>query len=419
MHQRIGVLVIMSAAWGAAGCNDGTRQLALPPSDMPVTVRLDPVASGLALPVSIVAAPDGSERLFVVDRIGLVHVRAADGQIQPHPFLDLRAKIGDTSDGRGLYDVAFHPQFGVNGRVFIAYTAPLDPAASTPVLTTHLAELRVSLKDSSLAVPQTERTLLTIDQPRLDTESGTLAFGPEGDLYFSAAGANNDGSDTNTLRGKVLRLDVDHGDPYAIPADNPYAKGGGRPEIFASGLHAPGPLTFDLAGTRELFAVDGRKQVGLLGHTGLSTPTVYELGPRSTGVDIVGGTLYRGAAIPEMRGRFLFSVAATATESSTSRLCLASRHDGLPWSITEVRVSNSTTGLPMQLIRGFGQDVHGELYLLATKQGEPAGVNGLVLAVRAVSSAPAASDDPTSTSDLGNAPHDAGTAQGGLDASIR
>jgi hypothetical protein len=425
MHQRIGVLVLLSAACGAGGCEAESREWTVPAQDTPVTVRLEPVATGLAQPTALVAPPDATKRLFVVDRVGVVRVLSPDGQLSQRPFLDLSAKIGTTTDGRGLHGLAFHPRFATNGRFFVSYTAPQNPAVPNVALSTHLSEFRVSLKDPNLSVPQTERTLIAVDQPRLDPSSGTIAFGPEGDLYFAVAGANGDGANPRDLRGKVLRVDVDHGDAYAIPADNPYAKEGGRPEIYSTGLRAPGAFTFDLAGTRELFAVDGQRDLGLLSRGGLGTPEVYQLGPRSSGVAIVGGALYRGALVPEMRGRFLFSVAATATESSTSRLCLASRHEGSPWTIVEVRIANSPNGLPQQLIRGFGQDLHGELFLVATAQGGPVGASGMVLSVQPLHGVPTIDASvardagaPASPKDLA-APRAATPPTAGLDATIQ
>ncbi|NUQ20663.1 MAG: hypothetical protein HOQ09_06850, partial [Gemmatimonadaceae bacterium] len=223
----------------------------------PGTIELTKIAEGFTQPVGLVHANDRSGRLFVIDQIGLIRVIDRDGTLRPEPFLDLRRKIVPLNpryDERGLLGLAFHPRYKQNGQFYVYYSAPLRPGAPAGYnVTSTIAEFRVS-SDPNRADAMSERILLQVDKPQSNHNGGTLAFGPEdGNLYISigdgggandvglghvedwyAANPGGNGQDvSHNLLGNILRIDVDHrsgGMEYAVPRDNPFARGGGLPE---------------------------------------------------------------------------------------------------------------------------------------------------------------------------------------------
>ncbi len=182
------------------------------------------IASGLEKPTDITSAGDGSGRLFVLEQVGRVRI-LQNGQLLPGPFLDISTLVGSDASERGLLGLAFHPQYAQNGFFFVNYT---DKDGNT-----HLARFQVSAQDPNLADSASRLEVLFVQQPYANHNGGSLAFGPDGFLYagLGDGGSGGDplgaGQSLNTLLGKILRLDVDSASPYAIPADNPFAAGGG------------------------------------------------------------------------------------------------------------------------------------------------------------------------------------------------
>ena len=243
---------------------------AIAPSPSPVAtanadadVTIEVVASGLSTPVGLVAPPDDSGRLFVVEQTGRIWI-LRDGAIDREPFLDLRDRLvalDPAYDERGLLGLAFDPQFASNGRFFVYYGAPLrEGAAAGQDHTDTLSEFHVRADDRDRADPGSERHVLRFEQPQPNHSGGALGFGPDGYLYLGTGdgGGTGDASpghapqgnaqDRSRLNGKVLRLDVSGAGsadkPYAIPRDNPFARGGGgRPEIYAYGFRNPWRLS--------------------------------------------------------------------------------------------------------------------------------------------------------------------------------
>lgn len=265
------------------------------PAGPPPAIGLRLLAEGFVSPIALVPLADGSGRLLVADQIGTVHVVGPDGQIQEQLFLDLRPKLAPLNlafDERGLVGLTLHPRFRENRKLYVYYSAPLREGGPAEWdHTDRVSEFKVLEHDRARVDPASERLLLAIDKPYFNHNSGRLVFGPDGYLYIGIGDGGNahdigrgrppqgNGQDLSTLMGKVLRIDVDRGDPYAIPADNPFAEGkaldlnyyayrGGkaeylqakgvkpRPEIFAYGLRNPWGLSFDRGGARELFAAD-------------------------------------------------------------------------------------------------------------------------------------------------------------------
>lgn len=204
---------------------------------------------GLSAPIDIQNA--GDDRLFVVEQSGLIRI-LREGELSPEPFLDIRDRVDASASERGLLGLAFHPDYQDNGLLFVNYTGEEG--------TTFIARFVVG-EDPDRADPSSETVLLEVAQPYRNHNGGGLAFGPEGYLYIglgdggSAGDPHGNGQRLDTLLGKLLRLDVDSAAPYAIPSDNPFASGGGRPEIWAYGLRNPWRFSFDTA-TGELFIGD-------------------------------------------------------------------------------------------------------------------------------------------------------------------
>ena len=288
------------------------------------------VVSGLQSPLDLQSVPGDAERLYVVEQGGRIRV-VRGGQLQASPFLDIAGRLSSGGE-RGLLGLAFHPQFATNRRFFINYTNPSGD--------TQIAEFRATSADA--ADPASERVLLVVGQPFANHNGGGLAFDGSGRLLIalgdggSAGDPQNNGQRLDTLLGKLLRIDVDAGTPYAVPADNPFrASAGARPEIWAYGLRNPFRIAIDRP-TGDLYVGDvgqsrveeidvdpGSRRGGLdygwrvtegsqcydpangCNTAGL-TPPVYEY-THSEGCSVTGGVVYRGCRVPALAGTYFFA----------------------------------------------------------------------------------------------------------------
>ena len=302
---------------------------------------MDPFADGLAAPIGITNAGDGSGRLYVNERGGVVRVVEPDGSVRPEPFAELSGLVAAGGE-RGLLGLAFHPGYSRNGRLFVYYTAAQDGANT-------LAELRATASRERVA-PETLRILFAIPDQRGNHNGGQLAFGRDGFLYVGlgdgGGGGDPDGNgqDPHALLGKLVRLDVDAqpaaGSAYAIPSDNPYAAGGaqagaGAPEVWAIGLRNPWRFSFDPS-WGDLYIADvgqgsweevnrqpgdspGGENYGWNVMEGRSCfidascdqrPFVKPIAQYATGdggtCAVVGGHVYRGTAQPALDGVYVF-----------------------------------------------------------------------------------------------------------------
>jgi glucose/arabinose dehydrogenase len=340
-------------------------------------ISLVPLASGLASALSVAHAGDGSGRLFIVLQTGQILIYNG-GRVLARPFLDISNLVSCCGE-RGLLGLAFHPAYASNGSFYVNYT---DRRGNTVV-----ARYSVSRLSPNLANPLSATTLLTVDQPYANHNGGQLQFGPDGYLYIglgdggSAGDPQNNAQNLGTLLGKILRVDVDGGSPYAIPPDNPFVGvEGARPEIWAYGLRNPWRFSFDRL-TGDIFIGDvgqdeweeinfqpassaGGENYGwrlMEGGDCYDPPTgcnpeglvlpILEY-DHSQGCAVIGGFRYRGAQVPTLSGQYLY----------------ADYCSGLMWGAAQDDAGTWSTGVLLDApfsVSSFGEGPDGELYVLS------------------------------------------------------
>jgi glucose/arabinose dehydrogenase len=334
-------------------------------------VALEPVVTrGLSQPLFVTHAGDGSGRLFIVEQPGRIRI-VSRGALAPAPFLDISARVLSGGE-RGLLGLAFHPDYTRNGRYFVNYTRRPDGA-------TVIAEYGAPAT-ANISAPG-ERVLLVIEQPYANHNGGMIAFGPDRFLYIGMGDGGASGDPQNRaqnpqeLLGKLLRIDVDRGEPYANPPDNPFAGGGGRREIFALGLRNPWRFSFDRE-TGQLYAADvgqnAWEEVDIVRRggnygwrimegahcfrpsrcdtAGLELP-IAEYANANGRCSITGGYVYRGHRIEALRGIYLYS-------------------DYCSGEIWGLRGRESRVLLDSKLaVSSFGEDEAGEVYVVDHKGG--------------------------------------------------
>jgi glucose/arabinose dehydrogenase len=341
---------------------------------------LSAFVTGLAAPVGMEIPNDGSGRLFVLEQGGRIRIIQNNALIGV-PFLDITSKV-ESGGEKGLLGLAFHPSFSSNRRFFVYYTRRLGTQ-----LQSVFSEYVASTSNPNQADAASERILLVVNQPFDNHNGGQLAFGPDGFLYIGLGDGGNEGDpqrngqNLQTLLGKILRIDVDGGfapgEQYAIPADNPFTPPNGLPEIWAYGLRNPWRFSFDSV-TGMLFAgdvgqdsfeeVDIITKAGNFGWNKMEASHCFPLGSScstaglvspimefahntSGGQSIIGGFVYRGAAISGLAGAYVFG------DLSSGHVWAGVQDSTGNWSKTLV-LDHSLT------VSSFGQDAAGELYLL-------------------------------------------------------
>ncbi|MEZ5176653.1 MAG: PQQ-dependent sugar dehydrogenase [Acidimicrobiia bacterium] len=343
-------------------------------------LALEPYASGFTAPM-LATAPAGDDRLFVAERSGVIKV-VENGTVKAMPFLTV-AGVSMCGEG-GLLGLAFHPSFDTNGRFFVHYTAPLGSSLQSRIVEYHANPA------SDAADTSPVRTILTVDQPRCNHDAGSIAFGTDGNLYipFGDGGKQGDpdgnAQNPHTLLGSVVRIDVDGGVPYAIPAGNPYNGTNGAREVWANGLRNPYRSSIDPA-TGDLYIGDvgynsweeisvGKASVAGINYgwnivegpecfnppsgcskAGLTAPVVWYPNHSSGPVSVVAGPVYRGSAIPNLSGTFFYADFFDGWVRSF-RLLGSTATDHRDWSAAFGDVGN---------ISGFGVDGAGEVYVVS------------------------------------------------------
>ncbi len=376
-------------------------------SSPPLEVSLELVAGGLTAPLMGTHAGDGSGRLFIVEQTGQILIIDAADTLLPTPFLDVSSEIVTLSGGdeRGLLGLAFHPDYVSNGRFFIHYSAPPNDNSHNNLTT--IAEYSVSGADSNVADADSAQILLQVEQPQSNHAGGSLAFGPDGYLYLALGdgggggddhGLYGNGQDPSNLLGSIIRIGVDSGSPYTVPADNPFVGiPGFAPEIYAYGFRNPYRFSFDRGGTNALFVGDvgqsDREEVAIVNKGenhgwriaeggfayDLGVATALGIDPasltypihdygRSVGFTVIGGFVYRGSAYPELIGKYVFG-------DLGSKLFYLQQTRPNIWQRYTFDIQS---GGALNYIKGFGEDEDGELYVMTDTSYSPSGTGGMV-----------------------------------------
>lgn len=309
---------------------------------------------------------DGSGRLFVIEKRGFIRI-IENGQLSPDPLLNLTDRVNEDGNEMGLLGFAFHPNFSQNGYFFVNYTGQNGD--------TFISRFQAN---GNIAPVSSELNLLRIKQPFPNHNGGSMAFGPDGYLYagLGDGGAAGDpfgnGQSLDTLLGKILRLDVDSAEPYAIPPDNPFGN-----EIWAYGLRNPWRISFDKQ-TGDLYIADvgqgdweeinhipagsqgglnfgwdyyeGNHDYDPNGAAGDFVAPVAEYSHAEGGCAVTGGYVYRGS-MPEWNGIYLYGDYCTGHVWGLIK-------SGDQWQVQRLFEA------PI-LITSFGQDQNGEIYLLS------------------------------------------------------
>ncbi|HEX5724858.1 MAG TPA: PQQ-dependent sugar dehydrogenase [Longimicrobiaceae bacterium] len=373
MPRFLCLLLSLAACSGGNPSSGGGGGGGPPPTGLP-DLRLERVVDGLASPV-FVTAPAGDPRLFVVEQPGRIRI-VRGGALLPTPFLDLTAKVSSGGE-RGLLSVAFHPRYAQNGFFYVNYTGQGGH--------TRVERYRVGANPDQ-ADPASAQLVLFVEQPYSNHNGGLVMFGPDGKLYVgmgdggSGGDPQNHGQDASTLLGDLLRLDVDAGQPYAIPADNPFVgQAGRRAEIWATGVRNPWRFSFDRTANLLYLADVGQNrweevnvvpagQAGVnygwrimegsscypsggCARTGLTEPVLEY--SHSDGCSVTGGYVYRGRAIPGLRGHYFYADYCNGWIRSFRYAggTVSDRHE---WELGNVGNISS-----------FGEDADGELYVVS------------------------------------------------------
>jgi glucose/arabinose dehydrogenase len=315
----------------------------------PEGLTLTPFVDGLELPVFITPVIGSNDKYFVLEKVGRVRVVEA-GSVLEKPVLDVQNLVS-TGNEQGLLGIALHPDYQSNGYIFINYT---DEAGDTQIV-----RYQVS---GDVADPNSAQTILSVDQPHSNHNAGMLTFGPDGYLYIMMGdgGSGGDpyghGQNMDSLLGKMLRIDVNNGDPYAVPEDNPFVgQEGGDMWLGDVGQNAYEEISFQAAGqgggnygwrcfeaTHEFDLSENCE-----GKEFIDPVLEYD---HSQGASVTGGYVYRGSAISDLQGKYIFG------DFTNGYIWLASQQDetwtSTLWQDTDLNISS------------FGEDADGELFVI-------------------------------------------------------
>ncbi|MCA9254705.1 MAG: PQQ-dependent sugar dehydrogenase [Phycisphaerales bacterium] len=435
VRQTIVALVapILAPALAAMQCVVRDR------SETPSTssVGLQMIAEGFVSPVGIAFPNDGTGRRFVVDQIGVIHVVNSAGTVLTTPLLDLRDRMASLNarDERGLLSMALHPEFTVNGLFYVCYNGPRDagdPSGFNSEL--RISAFEISDSDANVADATSEEVLLDINKPASNHNGGQLAFGPDGMLYVSVGDGGGSGlvgddgaidggtsQSLSTPLGKILRVNVNLGAPFNIPADNPFfAVAGARGEIWALGFRNPWRFSFDMGGDHRMFVgdvgqnlyeeidiVEAGGNYGWIIREGahcydaaskndppascdnmdargaalidpiIEQPQVDENGD-AVGISIIGGYVYRGDGVPELGGDYVFGQWTSQGLAVDGRLFAATENSDSTWTTRELSISGTTDSRLGRYVLAFGQDADGEIYVLSSSESGLSGTSGRV-----------------------------------------
>jgi glucose/arabinose dehydrogenase len=408
-------------------------------------VDIQLITDNLVSPLGVVS-PRNDKRLFIIDQIGKIWIVDEDGNKLATPFIDLTSRIvvlNPNFDERGLLGLAFHPDYKHNGKFYVYYSAPPRPGGPAPAALwnnlTKVSEFKVSA-DENIADINSERVLLELDDPQSNHNAGTIAFGPKDgylyiaigdgggandtpvghvpDWYLPNAGGNGQDIEAN-LFGNILRIDVNSGSPYSIPASNPFVGKPGLDEIYAYGLRNPYRFSFDSKEPHDLITGDVGQRLyeeinvikkganygwnvkeGITCFNAASSLTPF---PNCPSVDnfgnplidpvivlnnvsnpaggkanaVIGGNVYRGSELSHLKGKYIFASESQSNATTNGELFAATRSNSGMWAYEEISLKSRPNDVG-ELIKGFGEDRHGELYITTSIRLGPAGVTGKV-----------------------------------------
>lgn len=365
-------------------------------TDRPGGVQARIVGQGFQQPLFLTGLPDGSGRVLVAQQGGLVRLLDPDtGSIAATPFLDVSASIRAGGE-QGLLGLALAPNFLSSGLLYIHVT---NLSGDTEIRTLRTAPGGLQ------ADPASSDVIFTLNQPFDNHNGGWLGFGSDGFLYAAlgdGGGANdpqNNAQNLSTTLGKILRLDVsgdafptDASRDYRIPPDNPFAAGGGAPEIWASGLRNPFRASFDRQTGNLLIGDVGqdlREEIDLApagvgglnfgwsffegaapgprsGGPGGLTPPVAEY-PHGSGAlegfSVTGGYVYRGPVV-QLRGLYVFGDFVNRRVWSAPIASLQQGATLANTSLIDRTLEWAPTAGPFSNIASFGEDAVGNLYIV-------------------------------------------------------
>jgi glucose/arabinose dehydrogenase len=409
--RLVGSLLSLGLAASAALAQDKpASNTALPGGKLPnpVSVQLVEVAGGFVDPIHVTSPKDGTGRLFVCERPGVIRVIDKAGKVMDEPFYDNQANTSFQFLECGLYCVEFHPKFKENGLVYVSYA---DIWFNN---STFIVEYKVDSSDKNKIDMSTARPIMRIDFPYVNHHGGKIAFGPDGFLYVGVGdgGWEGDvldvGQDLSTWMGKMLRIDVNVPDRktqrYTIPPTNPYAtaaepqlmvlfgkselefskiKPKSKPEIWATGIRNPWTFSFDRK-TGDFYIADigqnhweeidfqpanskGGENYGwpLMNGThpfplekeqaGEKTPVVgvmpiAQYNHATDGICVIGMGVYRGKEFPALDGTYFFG------DWGSGRIWGTARDSAGKWQMQELLNTslNLTSG---------GEDEAGNIYV--------------------------------------------------------
>jgi glucose/arabinose dehydrogenase len=352
-------------------------------------VATKPIAKGFERPVWA-GVPEGTAgKLWVMEQAGRVHILdVATGEWKGKPFLDISDLVTRKGNEEGLLGLAFAKDFATSGRFYVNYT---DKEKQTKIV-------RYTSKDKLTTDPATAEELLVYPSEFENHNGGWIGFGPDGYLYIANGdgGSGNDpkqrAQDLNNLLGKILRIDVSPEKGYKVPADNPFVgQADHKPEIWSYGVRNPWRNSFDretgdfwIADVgqglwEEVNFIPNGKSKGVnfgwrLREGLIATPTkdvggelagayepiyVYKHGKADNeGLSITGGYVYRGSAVPELKGRYVFA------DYQNPRIWSFKAEDGKAADFKDHTKTLQPEGGRINLISAFAEDNKGELFIL-------------------------------------------------------
>ncbi|HXQ38944.1 MAG TPA: PQQ-dependent sugar dehydrogenase, partial [Anaerolineales bacterium] len=346
----------------------------------PSKLQLQPVISGLSQPVFITHADDNSNRLFIIERAGKIRI-VKNNALLPTPFLDMQSIVNSVGSEEGLLALAFHPQFESNGYFYTVHTNSSGSIA--------LSRFTASPSNTDQASFGSRTELLVIPHPtNRNHNGGTLAFGPDGYLYWSTGDGggsgdpSNNAQNLNSLLGKILRLDVNSASPYAVPPTNPFYNDPNpavREEIWAYGLRNPWRFSFDNL-THDIYIGDvGQSNIEEIDFQAANSSGGENYGWRvmegnqcynpstgcnqsgkvlpitqynhTLGCSVTGGYVYRGSNYPSLYGHYFYGDYCSGRLFSIYKDTLSVWQPAVELKDTSFNIST------------FGEDEQRELYL--------------------------------------------------------